>query len=109
MAAADGHAAVEAESCDPARHAISVSMGCAAVPQVHVDVPSYLDQRLRAASRPIRSALRFATYEFTVSLRWSCHDGSDCDPPCPERHPPQCGATGTTNTSENDHGLASST
>src|ERR1044071_1983552 len=43
-----GLPALQADSCDPGRHAVTAAMGCTQVPQVHVDVaemagPSILD------------------------------------------------------------------
>lgn len=49
--------AIEAESCDPGRHAVTVSMGCAYVPQVHVDFAALPGPTSEAASSPTRSAI----------------------------------------------------
>jgi hypothetical protein len=53
----DHELAVRAESCDPGRHAVSVSMACASVTQVHVDLAEQLGPRTVVPSVPIRSAI----------------------------------------------------
>ena len=57
-AALDDHElAVQADSCDPGRHAVSVSMACASVAQVHVDLAELPGPRIMVPSVPIQSAI----------------------------------------------------
>ena len=54
----DDHPTVGGESCDPGRHAVAVTMGCAQVPQVHVDIAELPGPTIAAPTAPIRSATR---------------------------------------------------
>jgi len=53
----DHDLAVEADACDPGRHAVSVSMACASVTQVHVDLAELPGPRIVAPTVPIQSAI----------------------------------------------------
>jgi hypothetical protein len=51
--------AMQVESCDPGRHAVSVSLGCAYVRQVHVDLAELPGPTLAVPTAAIRSAVPF--------------------------------------------------
>lgn len=52
----DDHPAFQAESCDPGRHAVATTLGCAQVPQPHVDMAEVPGPAIIAPAAPIRSA-----------------------------------------------------
>ena len=54
--AEENRPSVNAESCDPGRHAVAVKMGCAQLPQVHVDLGELPRPTIVVPSAPIRSA-----------------------------------------------------
>ena len=76
----DDHPTVGAESCDPGRHAVAVTMGCAQVPQVHVDVAELPVPTIAAPTAPIRTTTRVT--EVRV------HGPPPFDPRIPSRAPP---------------------
>jgi len=49
------HPSVQAESCDPGQHAVAVTMGCAQLRQVHVDVAELPGPATLALASPGRS------------------------------------------------------
>lgn len=53
--AEDDHFAAPDEACDPGRHAVSITLGCAQVPQVNIDVADVPGPSLFAPRAPIRS------------------------------------------------------
>ena len=53
----DHELAVEADSCDPGRHTVSVSMACASVTQVHVYLAKLPSPRIVVPTAPIQSAI----------------------------------------------------
>jgi hypothetical protein len=53
----DHQPSIEPESCDPGRHAVSVTLGCACVPQVHVELSELAGATVAAPAAPIRSAI----------------------------------------------------
>jgi hypothetical protein len=55
----EDHPAWQADPCDPSRHAVSVSMSCACIPQAHVDLAELPGPTLAVAGAPIRSAVPF--------------------------------------------------
>jgi hypothetical protein len=70
---------MQADSCDPGRHAVGVSMGCAYVPQVHVDVaerPGPPTARPSASIRPVVPVTDVRVH------------GPPFDPRIPSRAPP---------------------
>jgi hypothetical protein len=54
---ADDHSAIQAESCDPGRHAVSIAVGCAYVPQVHIDLAELPRPTTEAPSSVSQSAI----------------------------------------------------
>jgi hypothetical protein len=52
----EDHPAMEAESCDPGRHAVAASTGCVPVSQVHVDLADVPGPANVVPVAPIRSA-----------------------------------------------------
>ena len=52
----DDHPAWQAEPCDPGRHAVSSTLGCAQVPQAHVDLGELPGPTFIVPAAPIRSA-----------------------------------------------------
>jgi hypothetical protein len=52
----DDHPALEAQSCDPGRHAVAVTLGCVRVPQAQVDLGELPGPTFIAPPAPIRSA-----------------------------------------------------
>jgi hypothetical protein len=52
----DDHPALQAESCDPGRHAVSTTLGCARVPQAHLDLAELPGPTIIAPAAPIRAA-----------------------------------------------------
>ena len=56
----DHGSTIEAESCDPGRHAVDVAMVCTYVPQVHVDVAELPSPGINVPSAPVRSATSVA-------------------------------------------------
>ena len=50
------HAALQAESCDPGRHAVAVTIGCAHVPQMYVDLADVPGPSIVVPPAPVRSA-----------------------------------------------------
>ena len=52
----EDHPALRAEPCDPGRHAVAVTMGCAHVPQMHVDLADVPGPAIVVPPAPIRSA-----------------------------------------------------
>jgi hypothetical protein len=57
--AGEDRPAWQAEPCEPGRHAVSVSMSCACIPQAHVDLAELPGPTLAVPSAPIRSAVPF--------------------------------------------------
>jgi hypothetical protein len=53
----DDHPAFQAEACDPGRHAVAATLGCAQVPQAHVDLGELPGPTLVAPAASIRSAI----------------------------------------------------
>ena len=47
---------LQAESCDPGRHAVAVTMGCGHVPRMHVDLADVPGPAIVLPTAPIRSA-----------------------------------------------------
>ena len=76
----DDHPKVGAESCDPGRHAIAVTLGCAQVPQVHVDIAELPGPTIAAPTAPIRSAATVTDVRV--------HGPPPFDPRIPSRAPP---------------------
>ena len=54
--AADAHPAFQAELCDPGRHAVAATSGCAQAPQTHVDLRDLPGPTFIVPAAPIRSA-----------------------------------------------------
>ena len=52
----DDHQALQAESCDPGRHVIATTLGCAQVPRAQVDLGELPGPTIIAPAAPIRSA-----------------------------------------------------
>ena len=48
--------ALQADSCNPGRHAVAVTMGCAQLPQVHVDVAELPGPTVIDSAAPVHSA-----------------------------------------------------
>ena len=76
----DDHPTVGAESCDPGRHAVTVTMGCAEVPRVHVDIAELPGPTILASASPIRLA------SMLTDVR--VHGPPPFDPRIPSRAPP---------------------
>lgn len=55
----EAHPAWEADPCGPGRHAVAVSIGCASVPPMNVDLAELPGPTLAVPSSPIRSAVPF--------------------------------------------------
>jgi hypothetical protein len=51
------HPCLQAESCDPGRHAVAVTMGCAQVPTVHVEIAELPGPAILAPTSSIRAAI----------------------------------------------------
>jgi hypothetical protein len=51
----DHHPTIDAEPCDPGRHAVSVSVGSVSVPPLHVDLAELTRPIVVAPSAPARS------------------------------------------------------
>ena len=78
--AEDDHTpAIQAESCDPGRHAVSVSLGCAFVSQLHIAVGVLPGPTFMVPSVPIQSAVRPRDVRV---------HGPPFDPRTPSRAPP---------------------
>ena len=75
----DDHPAWQAESCDPGRHAVSSTLGCAQVPQARVDLGELPGPTFIIPAAPIRSA--------TPVIDVRVH-GPPSDPRVPARAPP---------------------
>ena len=73
------HPAVRVDSCDPGQHAVAVTMGCAQVPRVHVDVAELAAPTLFASTAPLRS---------TAPITDVRVHGPPCDFRFPSRAPP---------------------
>ena len=54
---APDHPGVQAESCDPGRHAVAVTMGCAQVPRVHVQIAELPGPAIPAPTWSVRAAI----------------------------------------------------
>ena len=52
----EDHPAIEAEPCDPGRHAVAVTLGCTHVPQVHIEIAEFAGPTVIAPTAPIRPA-----------------------------------------------------
>lgn len=76
----DAHQTVGAESCDPGRHAVAVTLGCTQVPQVHVDIAELPGPTTAAPTAPIRSAAPVTDVRV--------HGPPPFDPRIPSRAPP---------------------
>ena len=50
------HPAFRAESCDPGRHAVATTLGCAQIPPAHVDLGELPGPTIIAPAAPIQSA-----------------------------------------------------
>jgi hypothetical protein len=53
---AEGQAEIEPEPCDPGRHAVAVTLGCAHVPQIHIEIAEVAGPTVVAPIAPIGSA-----------------------------------------------------
>ena len=51
-----GLPALQADSCDPGQHAAAVTMGCAQVPQLHVDIAELPGPTVLVPTAPVQSA-----------------------------------------------------
>jgi hypothetical protein len=49
------HPGLRSQSCDPGRHAVAVTTGCAQVPQLHVDIAEMPGPTARMAGAPVQS------------------------------------------------------
>ena len=52
----EDHTAMEAEPCDPGRHAVAITLRCIQVPQVHIEVAELAGPTVMAPTAPVRSA-----------------------------------------------------
>ena len=75
----EDHPAWQADPCEPGRHAVAVSMGCACVLQAHVDLAELPGPTIVVPSAPIRSAVPFTDVRV---------HGPPFDPRTPSRAPP---------------------
>ena len=73
------HPWVQAESCEPGQHAVAVTMGCAQVPQVQVDVAELPGPATLTLASPGRSAASVGDVRV---------HGPPFDPEIPARAPP---------------------
>jgi hypothetical protein len=71
--------AFQEDSCDPGRHAVALTMGCAQVPQVHVDIAELPSPSVSMPAVPVKSAV--AVTDVRVH-------GPPFDPRVPSRAPP---------------------
>jgi DNA-binding transcriptional LysR family regulator len=51
----DGPPALQADSCDPGKHAVAVTMGCAQVPQLHVAIVELPSPTVVVPAAPVQS------------------------------------------------------
>ena len=75
----EDHLVWQADPCEPGRHAVAVSMGCACIIQAHIDLAELPGPTIVVASAPIRSAVPFTDVRV---------HGPPFDPRTPSRAPP---------------------
>jgi hypothetical protein len=75
----DDHASLRANPCNPGRHAVGVSIGCACILQAHVDLAELPGPTIIVQSAPVRSAVPFTDVRV---------HGPPFDPRIPARAPP---------------------
>jgi hypothetical protein len=70
---------LQADSCGPGQHAVAVTMGCAQVPQLHVDIAELPGPSVLVPAAPVHSGV--AVTDVRVH-------GPPFDPRIPSRAPP---------------------